>query len=98
MTEPKERLRIVCITASETPAVDSVLVQCVECGRDVWRSRGSLSQDLDPMCMPCLPTDAKPAASTVQIKEVAEELGITPLELANFFASKGIEIVGSDEL
>lgn len=89
----EERGRIICMLSTTPAHVDSVEVNCIDCGVALWRSVRSLEQDLDPMCPSCVPADTRPQAAVPQIIEVAETMGVTPLELANYIASLGIEIV-----
>lgn len=93
MTEQNEdRDRLVCILASANPAVPSVIATCIECDAPVWRSRGSLDQDFDTICLNCVPVGTAPMAAVPQIVEAAQKMGMDPLELANHLAQCGIEI------
>ena len=75
--------------------MDSVVVNCVTCDAEVWRSIGSLAQDLDPICMACIPAGETPKVAMPQLLEAASALGIAPLDYANYLGRYGIHL--SDE-
>lgn len=91
MTE-EERDQIICMDTSQPAAVESIVVHCVKCDRKLWRSVGSLAQDCDPICMWCLPADAKPKAAMPQVEQVARELGLSVETMIDRFEAWGIGI------
>lgn len=93
-----ERARLVCMSSARQAHVASVQDACVECGALVWRSLGSLAQDVDVVCMGCVNPDIKPKVAFTQIVELANHLGVDPEEMAAQLVGMGMEIADPDDI